>query len=106
LPLPSAGSIEQALAVIIGRSLNVRQTETLVKRILADVGEQPPAEEDDVGSQVQASLTWMEDRFRSTLGTRVKLKRRADGSGQLIVHFYSDDDLQHIYSTIAGDLEE
>jgi ParB family chromosome partitioning protein len=47
----------------------------------------------------------MENHFRSILGTRVNLSRNRDGSGRLVVHFYSDEELAQIYQLIAGDDE-
>ena len=52
---------------------------------------------------MRAQLTHLEDRFRSRLGTRVNLNREANGSGRLVIHFYSDDDLNNIYRMIAGE---
>ena len=37
------------------------------------------------------------------LGTRVNLARNKDGSGRLVVHFYSEEDLNNLYQLIAGD---
>ena len=52
--------------------------------------------------QLVAHMTHLENRFRSALGTKVNLNRNEDGSGRLVVHFYSDDDLEAIYRLIAG----
>jgi ParB family chromosome partitioning protein len=49
-----------------------------------------------------AHVHHLENRFRSALGTKVNLNRNEDGSGRLVVHFYSDDDLEAIYRLIAG----
>ena len=49
-----------------------------------------------------AHITHLENRFRSALGTKVNLNRNEDGTGRLVVHFYSDDDLEAIYRLIAG----
>ena len=47
-----------------------------------------------------------ENRFRDALGTRVHLNRNRDGSGRLVVHFYSDEDLETIYRIVASGDEE
>jgi ParB family chromosome partitioning protein len=52
-----------------------------------------------------SQLAQMENHFRSILGTRVNLSRNRDGSGRLVVHFYSDEELSQIYQLIAGDDE-
>ena len=43
----------------------------------------------------------LEDRFRQALGTKVQLYRGRRG-GRLVVHFYSDDELQGLYDAICG----
>ena len=50
-----------------------------------------------------AHLAHLENRFRAFLGTRVNLARNKDGSGRLVVHFYSEEDLNNLYQLIAGD---
>ena len=42
------------------------------------------------------------DRFRSNLSTKVNLARNPDGSGRLVIHFYSDGDLDNLVNTILG----
>jgi ParB family transcriptional regulator, chromosome partitioning protein len=101
LGLPDAQTIQGALDLILDRELNVRQTEALVRKLLdppvAPV-EPTPARQSD-----SSHLRSLEDRFRTRLGTKVSLDRREDGSGRLVVHFYSDDDLENIYRQIVGD---
>lgn len=103
LALANPGQIENALGEIIQRDLNVRQTEALVKRLLAEPQQEPTEQPVAATSPVQAHLAHMEDRFRTALGTRISLNRNPDGSGKLVVHFYSDSDLEAIYALIAGD---
>ena len=103
LALPDAVQIENAIDEIIQRDLNVRQTEALVRRLLAEPQQEPTEQSVAAPSQVQAHLAHMEDRFRTALGTRISLNRNPDGSGKLVVHFYSDSDLEAIYTLIAGD---
>jgi ParB family transcriptional regulator, chromosome partitioning protein len=43
----------------------------------------------------------VEDRFRQALGTKVQLQRSRNG-GRLVIHFYSDDQLQGLYEQICG----
>ena len=82
---------------IIGRGLNVRQTEELVRRLTAEprpkrLG-QPPSPETKA----------LEDRFREALGTKVQLFRSKRG-GRLVIHFYSEEDLQALCDLVVGDI--
>ncbi len=89
-----------ALDQIVARELSVRQAEELVRRWhekppVADPVEQP--------AHLQAQMRFWENRFRDRLSTKVSLDRKEDGSGKLVIHFYSDDDLETIYREIVGD---
>ncbi len=102
LALEIAELIEAALVKVIDDALNVRQTELLVKSLqtAALPTMAPPLPPPSNGSP---QLSHLEDRFRSRLGTRVNLNRQPNGSGRLVIHFYSDDDLNNIYRIIAGE---
>jgi len=121
LALEEAPLIEAALQEVLEQALNVRQTEIMVKEWLVEKeGDEADDEADDeVGDEAhatvaetvdvataspeQAQVIHMEDRLRSTLGTRVSLNRKGNGSGKLVIHFYTDEDLNAIYRLIAGE---
>jgi ParB family chromosome partitioning protein len=100
LPLEDADSITRACTEVMRRKLNVRQTEALVKQMQAVPAPPEPAE-----TPIHPHITALENRFRSALGTRVNLTRNANGSGRLVIHFYNDGDLEHLYQVIAGNDE-
>ncbi len=110
LALPDAETMETTRIQIEARTLNVRQTEMLVKRLLdeaaaaaARAAAPPPA----AGSpQEAAQVAFMEERLRAALGTRVSLNRNANGAGKLVVHFYTNEDLEAIFQRIAGEDSE
>lgn len=105
LGLPNADLMRIALEQILKLGLSVRQTEELVKQLALEAtkptAETPPKKPAGDDSQ----LAHMENHFRSILGTRVNLNRNRDGSGRLVVHFYSDEELAQIYQLIAGEDE-
>jgi ParB family chromosome partitioning protein len=85
-----------ALTVVLKQSLNVRQTEALVQRLSGKREETfppPPA------SPHTQSL---EKAFRESLGTKVSLQRNKQGRGRIVIHFYSDEELQSLYDRIIG----
>jgi ParB family chromosome partitioning protein len=96
LSLPTARLQRQALAVIEERGLNVRQTEALVRQMLAEPKELAPRA--DLSPQDQDAV----DRFQQRLGTKVNLVRGKKG-GRVVIHFYSEEELQAIYEAIVGD---
>jgi ParB family transcriptional regulator, chromosome partitioning protein len=87
LALPTPQAQIAALQSIIAHDLNVRQSEALVRRLTgerpAPAGKPAPAPE----------MTDLEHRLEDSLGTRVNLHRRSHGRGTLVIHFYSDEEL-------------
>lgn len=87
---------------IIARQLSVRDTEALVKKI-TQLPEQPAqvkekkAESAEVDPNVRAAL----EEMAMALGTRVRLVKRSETSGRLEIEYYSQDDLDRIYSVIV-----
>ncbi len=89
---------EQILAfrAVLKRGLSVRQTEEFVRRLTAASGTGAPA-------RTRAPETEdLERRFREALGTKVDLFRSRRG-GKLVIHFYSEEDLQALYDRLVGD---
>jgi ParB family transcriptional regulator, chromosome partitioning protein len=93
LPTPQAQSA--ALRTILKHELNVRQTEELVHKLLGKrpMKETKPASKPDV--------SFLEERLRQRLGTRVSLHPRKKG-GTLIIHYYSDEELDALILRILG----
>jgi ParB family chromosome partitioning protein len=100
LGLPDEETMIAALQRVLDRSLNVRQTESLVKQLLQEPSAPVPEAE---AIPLDAHLQHVENRFRDALGTRVSLNRNRDGSGRLIVHFYSDEDLDSLLQIITDE---
>ena len=85
----------QVLESIIKRGLNVRQTEDLVRRMVEEPAAKPKTRE------TSPELRALEDQFRQALGTKVSLTGAKKG-GRLVIHFYSEEELQGIYDLIVG----
>lgn len=82
------------LAVVLERGLSVRQTEELVRRKRA---EQPsPRRPQPIGHDLQD----LEAQLRGMLATRVGITRTRRG-GRLVIDFYSDEELDRLYSIIT-----
>jgi ParB family chromosome partitioning protein len=95
LALPTAQLQRQALSVIEARGLNVRQTEALVRQMQAEPEE--PAPKVELSPQDRDAV----ERFQQRLGTKVNLVRAKKG-GRVVIHFYSEEELQAIYEAIVG----
>jgi ParB family chromosome partitioning protein len=79
---------------ILKRGLNVRQTEETVRRLVT--GPRPKRPDQPPPPEVKA----LEERFREALGTKVQLFCSKRG-GRLVIHFYSEEELQAIYDLIV-----
>ena len=77
--------------------LSVRQTETLVTNLMAD--KKPPARQ---RRQLPPELVDIQGQFEAALGTRVNIEK-GDKGGRVVIHFYSDEDLNAIYESIVGE---
>ncbi|MGD8397715.1 MAG: ParB/RepB/Spo0J family partition protein [Anaerolineae bacterium] len=96
LGLPTAEAQVAALKTVVGQDLSVRQTEELVRRFLAEPA--PKAEKPPVAPEIRA----LEQALRLQLGTKVNLYRNRKGRGRLVIHFYSEEELEAIYEAIVG----
>jgi ParB family chromosome partitioning protein len=100
LSLPTARLQRQALATIEKRGLNVRQTEDLVRQLQAELEESADdktVREPPLSPQDRDAV----EKFQARLGTKVNLVRGKKG-GRLVIHFYSEEELQAIYEAIVG----
>ena len=86
----------QASREVISRSLSVRETEALVKRLAAPPAARAPKAEAAKDVHTRAA----EDRLRFALGTKVRILRSAQG-GTIEISFGSEAELNRIYEQIT-----
>jgi ParB family transcriptional regulator, chromosome partitioning protein len=95
--LPTAESQVEMMHLITRRQLSEAQAEAIIAGRLAAEKPQPrPA------PALPPELAELETRFRQTLGTRVNIQRSRNG-GKVVIHYYSDEELQTIYEAIVGE---
>ncbi len=95
LGLPSEQAQLAVLQAIRKHELNVRKTEDLVRKYL---GQKPPSTEKPAP---KPDVTFLEERLRQRLGTRVSLHPRKNG-GTLVIHYYSEEELDALVLRILG----
>lgn len=96
LGLSSSQAQNAALQSILAHSLNVRQTEELVRKM---TGHKPEAV---IEKPVEPDIKELEERLQNKLGTRVSLHHGAKG-GSLTIHYYSDEELNSLISQLLGE---
>jgi len=89
---------------IVNNRLSVRETEALVKKLTEP--EAPPASSQAIENkveppQVDPNVRAAIDQMEMALGTKVRLIMRSEDSGRLEIEYYSQDDLERIYSVIV-----
>lgn len=95
LMLDDAEAQVDVLQTIIKKRLSVRQAEELARRRNRAMG-------DTTRTRARSPETVaLEQEFREALGTRVDLVRTSKG-GRLIVHFYSEEDLEALYERFVA----
>ncbi|PWH17321.1 MAG: stage 0 sporulation protein J [Ardenticatenia bacterium] len=99
LALPTVEQQLRALEAIRRGGLTVRQTEALVRALQAQPDEEATASGE---RHLSPQDRYVVERFEGRLGTRVELVRSKRG-GRLVIHFYSDEELQAIYQAVVGE---
>ena len=79
---------EHLLGKILSEKLNVRQTEAIVQ------GTSYSTETPNLVSERSIEEIDLENRLRNSVGTKIKLHRNRNGSGRLVIYFYSDEELE------------
>lgn len=80
---------DAALQTVLNLSLNVRQTEALVKKLN---GEKPPS---TPKPEPAPEILALENKLRSFFGTKVHLNKSGKG-GSLVIYYYSEEELNTI----------
>jgi ParB family chromosome partitioning protein len=101
LGAPDRAALLRTLEEVTARGLTVRQTEALVRRAGASRAAAEPETAARPSFAADQEIAYLEERFRQALGTKVQLIRDRRG-GRLVIHFYSDDELEGLYETIVG----
>ncbi len=83
------------------KGLSVRQTEALVRNLYKQGG----AVKKSSKSQLPPAFQRIEDKLASHFSTRVKLRHSRNGSGQIILDYYSQDELNKILRQMDAPLD-
>ncbi len=80
--------------LVIKKRLSVRQLEALVKKMGT------PSHSTKAEAQQDYYLQSLTDNLKRSLGTKVDIKKRGKG-GRIVVHFYSDDELDRLLNLLS-----
>lgn len=89
----------QLLENILSKNLSVRKVERLVRELneggTRKIKKTATAEEERT-NLYNMNLRNVEDKLRATFGTKVKCVQRKDGSGEIVLEYYSRDELERL----------
>ncbi|RPH57797.1 MAG: ParB/RepB/Spo0J family partition protein [Chloroflexi bacterium] len=97
LALTSEKAMEAALRTVLVQEMTVRQTEELVRKL---GGEKPVVQPKPAPSPDVLAL---EEKIRSSLGTKVSLKTGKKGDGSLTLYFYSEEELNALLGRLIDE---
>lgn len=81
---------------ILAESLSVRQTEDLVKQL------NEPVRVTRTTTRIKNNVFYkdLEKRMTESLGTKVRIKQREQGKGKIEINYFSEEDLDRIYTLL------
>ena len=88
------GDQSHAAAQVVGKGMSVRQTEALVRNMLA-AKDKPPQKK-----SLDPNIRHLQDDLSQRLGTRVQIQHSAKGKGKLVLNYSSLDELDGILAHI------
>jgi ParB family chromosome partitioning protein len=102
--LVNVDTIDQQLYIfkeIKTKGLSVRQTEALVRNLYRENGTVKKSSK----SQLPPAFQRIEDKLASHFSTRVKLRHSRNGSGQITIEYYSQEELTKILGQLNAPLD-
>ncbi len=87
----------KAARQVVSRGLSVRETEKLVRQMLAPAGKEKGGRQP---AKLDPNIRQLEEELAAKLGAQVKLKTGQAGKGQLIISYNSSDELDGILDHI------
>ncbi len=86
---------------IIKKNLSVRNVEELVKKALTSGRTSTVKRTVNAHSDSDAiHINDLEDKLRNVFGTKVICKQKKDGAGEIVIEFYSNDELERLLDLI------
>jgi ParB family chromosome partitioning protein len=83
------------------RGLSVRQVEALVKDMLSSDKPDTSSATATRNAQLPPAYKRIEDNMASHFSTKVKLDRKKNGKGAILIEFYNDSDLERIMEKMS-----
>jgi len=86
-----------ALEKILEENLSVRKVESLVKLLISEGIPSKKSFTLKTKKTVNSNLNDVEDKLRKIFGTKVQCRQNKNGSGEITIEFYSNDELERLF---------
>lgn len=86
-----------ALEKILEENLSVRKVESLVKLLMSEGIPSKKSFTFKTKKTVNSNLNDVEDKLRKIFGTKVQCRQNKNGSGEITIEFYSNDELERLF---------
>lgn len=80
---------------IFDEKLSVRETEKLVKKIIAGV-ENKPAKKEEISEQLKVVYANYEEELKTIMGTKVHINHGAKGKGKIEIEYFSAEEFERL----------
>jgi ParB family chromosome partitioning protein len=85
---------------VVRDGLSVRETESLVRQLIAPVAEKAPLRNSSAEQQIDPNVRALQQDLTERLGAKVLIQQGSDGKGRLVVNYNSLDELDGILARI------
>jgi ParB family chromosome partitioning protein len=99
MAIDDVGTLLSVYKDVIGKGLSVRQVEELGRGL--EIKPKKQSASSNKTSDLPFTVKKMQDKLMSTLATKVQIIRTKDGKGEIVLKFYSDDDLERLVEAIG-----
>ena len=97
------GELQYQLSTkIFDEKLNVRDTESLVKKVLYDLENPQEVIEQEDTSNIDAIFKDMEENIKNIIGSKVSIKRKSNDRGKIEISYFNQEELERIYDMLKN----
>lgn len=99
IPIEDKKQQELVAQEVFDKKLSVRETETLVKRLLKEETEKKTKEKNTTEIAIYKDI---EEKIKGIIGTKVSIQKKTKKKGKIEIEYYSPEDLERILDLLMS----
>lgn len=99
IPIEDKQQQETVAQEVFDKKLSVRETETLVKRLLKEAPERKVKEKNTTENVIYKDI---EEKIKEIIGTKVSIQKKTKKKGKIEIEYYSPEDLDRILDLLMS----